>query len=72
MKATKITCDRCGATVDGFEDTLPVPGVPQKYTAGFYDVSGGYWAKFARGGEKKVCDACMHADPDYQAIYRTS
>ena len=39
-------------------------------TAGYYVVTGtGGWAEYAKPGEQFVCDACMWADPAYQAIY---
>ena len=38
-------------------------------TAGYYDVRAGGWAECAKPGEQFVCDACMWADPAYQAIY---
>jgi hypothetical protein len=54
-------CDRCKRLIEGVEgDGL---------TCGLYDVSSGYWAKFARSYETTVCDECMWADPDYIKIY---
>ena len=39
-------------------------------TGNYYSVwPGCYWNKFARPGEREVCDACMWADPAYQAEY---
>jgi len=65
MKEVTITCDRCGRLVHGIEDETSLG----KYTGGFYDVSEGQWAEFARWEEEKVCDDCMHACPKYRKIY---
>lgn len=62
IEPAPITCDRCGAKVDGFRG--------QYATAGFYDTAGqSWWARYARPGERIVCDACMWADPGYRADY---
>ncbi len=60
--AVEIVCSRCRKTVQG----MRAPGM----TGGFYDLSGnGGWAMFARPGEKRLCDACMHGSPEYQLVY---
>lgn len=65
MKDITITCDRCGKVVNGIIDET-TDGV---MTGGYYDVAKGYWSKFARWEEAKVCDACMFECPKYQEIY---
>jgi len=53
-------CSRC------HKDTgspLPDGGM----TAGYYVAAG--WPEFANPGEVYICDACMWADPRYQAVY---
>lgn len=54
-------CDRCKEPIPDFEP--PVDGM----TAGYYDVTGGYWARFANDGESVLCDRCMWSDPAYLA-----
>lgn len=54
-------CDRCKQKISGDEGAT--------FTSGFYYVSSGYWARFARPYETVVCDDCMFADPGYIAIY---
>lgn len=61
MATVTVICSRCGATVEGLWD--------EDLTAGFYDVSAGPWAAYARPGETILCDACMHANPGYQEVY---
>ena len=60
-----VYCDRCNQRVPGAYQTNTA-------TSGFYDLTPGprgknQWAKYAREGERKVCDACMWADPKYIA-----
>jgi hypothetical protein len=61
MKTVRVKCDRCKQEVEGTVDKV--------VTAGYYDVSEGYWRKFARQDERVVCDNCMYADPRYQETY---
>ena len=68
MKEITLTCDRCGKVVYGGIDEWH----GQTITAGYYDVTEGYWGKYKRWDEEKVCDACMHDDPKYKATYNTS
>jgi len=59
---SEIICDRCGNKIDGFRGEYA--------TAGFYDVTGqSWWAKYARPGERNVCDDCMWQDAGYRADY---
>ncbi len=67
-----ITCDRCNSIVEGTIDDIPVSGEKVKCTGGFYDVTEGYWNKFANEGEKRVCDSCMHSDLRYIKNYGES
>ena len=62
MNNVTIICDRCKASVEGYEGP--------EATGGFYGVrEPGPWAKYARPGETKVCDDCMWSDPGYIADY---
>lgn len=61
MKEVTITCDRCGKVVHG--------GISEDFTAGFYNVSEGYWSQYARWEEERICDDCMFKDPKYKKIY---
>jgi hypothetical protein len=57
-----VTCDRCGASIDGMRGEFA--------TAGFYDTTGqSWWSKYAKPGEHVVCDGCMWIDPQYRADY---
>jgi hypothetical protein len=56
-----VHCDRCKKSVEG--------DWSDRFTCGFYDVSGGYWAKYARPYETLVCDCCMWCSPEYIADY---
>lgn len=59
-----ITCDRCGCTIkDAAIDKQ------NNITSGYYDVSDGYWGRFARWDEYTICDKCMHSDPKYKEVY---
>jgi hypothetical protein len=65
-----VVCDRCKATVEGLRT--------MRFTGGFYEVQADLrtlditsWSRYANPGEKIVCDACMHADPRYIAVYGT-
>ena len=60
-----VYCDRCNKRVIGAFQT------PHS-TSRFYDVTPGrngknQWARYAREGERKVCDRCMWSDPKYIA-----
>ncbi len=65
MNEVTITCDRCGRVVHGLEDKTSLG----TFTAGFYDVTAGYWSAFARWEEEKVCDDCMQSCPKYKKLY---
>ena len=69
MKTVQIQCDRCKKIVDGIIGDVPLPGIPNKFIDGFYDVTTGIWKKFARYGETNLCDECMHNDPSYKETY---
>jgi hypothetical protein len=58
IKEVTARCDRCGRTVDGLHDE------ESGYTSGYY-VLYGIWEKFAREGERIICDGCMTEDPEY-------
>ena len=60
-----ITCDRCECVIEGILDAVPLSGYPSRVTGGYYDVTSGYWNKFAKEGESNVCDSCMHSDENY-------
>jgi hypothetical protein len=55
-------CDRCKQLFDGWEHE-------DGTTCGFYDVSYGDWARFARPYETVLCDECMWSDPEYVRLY---
>ena len=65
MTGFLVYCDRCHKQVrNAFRSST--------YSAGFYDVTpalGGknQWARYAREGERNVCDSCMWSDPQYIA-----
>lgn len=62
MNPQEIICDRCGAKIDGYRGEYA--------TAGFYDVTGeSWWSRYAKPGERNVCDACMLADENYCRDY---
>jgi hypothetical protein len=65
MKEVTVTCDRCGKVVHGGIDEW----MGKTITAGYYDVSEGYWSKYKRWEEEKICDECMQNDPRYKATY---
>ena len=68
MKTVKITCDRCGADVDGSIDRCPSTGAI--ITEGYYIVSeGSSWDEYQRDDEEYICDDCMHNDPEYKKLY---
>ncbi len=56
-----IHCDRCHKKVEGEWG--------EHFTSGFYDVSSGYWAKYADPWETVLCDCCMWADARYIKDY---
>lgn len=61
MAKVWVECDRCGEVVEG-----------QRFregTSGFYDVTRPHTSKYAKPGEKYVCDACMLKDESYLADY---
>lgn len=65
MSFVNFACDRCNNVYAG--------QAYENFTAGYYEVGpGSAWAKFAKPGEQKLCDNCMHSDPGYQAIYGVS
>lgn len=68
MNEVTITCNRCGKVVHGVCSETP----QGKMTGGYYDVSEGYWAQFARWEETEICDDCMFADPKYAKLYGSS
>ncbi len=68
MNEVTITCDRCGKVVRGLSYQDERFGL---ITAGFYDVTVGFWSHFARWEEELVCDECMHSCPKYKAIYNS-
>jgi hypothetical protein len=64
LTATTVTCDRCRKIVQGFRG--------HGCTSGFYERDGHPstgWGRFMNDGENRLCDACMHADPRYLALY---
>jgi hypothetical protein len=61
---TKVVCDRCLKTIDGLES---VDGSNITATGGYYKRAA--WKKFMDDNESIVCDACMHTDSRYLAIY---
>lgn len=65
-----IICDRCGATVEGIRSSFEYEGRIINTTGGFYDLTLG-WERFAKPGEKVICDKCMWADPEYGKEYAT-
>ena len=67
-----IVCDRCHKAVDG-DQVYREDGVIIA-TCGYYIVNDApeenWWARFRHSDtEGIVCDACMHADVTYIAIY---
>lgn len=65
MTYVLVYCDRCNRQV---KNAFQTP----RYTSGFYDVTSGLngknqWRRYAREGERRVCDSCMWADPKYIA-----
>ena len=54
-------CDRCGK--GSYE--ADIKEEEESITAGYYRG----WTEFTNPGELIVCDACMHADPRYIAVY---
>jgi hypothetical protein len=56
-----LHCDRCHKKFEGDEG--------EHFTAGFYIVDRGCWAKYANPFETVLCDECMWADPRYIADY---
>ena len=68
MKSIQITCDRCGIEIEGMIDRCP--STDAIITSGYYIVSeGSSWNEYQRDDEEYVCDACMHADPEYKKLY---
>lgn len=58
-------CSRCRRRVAGFRRPRA-----DRFTIGYYVVAPpAWWARFARPGERIVCDACMWVDPGYVAVY---
>lgn len=58
MKPNTVQCDRCNKLVEG---EVSIDGT----TVGYYDVSNGFWAQFARWDELILCDNCILNDPKY-------
>jgi hypothetical protein len=56
-----VKCSGCKELVEGVRGN--------GFTGGFYDVAKGEWSKFARPGEKRLCDVCMWSRPEYQLVY---
>ena len=54
-------CDRCKRVSKAVRTGIGLEG--------FFDVASGYWSKFGRLGEIKICDECMFASKPYIAIY---
>ena len=62
MDRKQQPCDRCGEAIDGFET--------DHGTMGFYRLTlPSIWARFARSGEKVICDDCMFEDERYRRDY---
>jgi hypothetical protein len=62
MRPIAFNCDRCDKEVKGF--------YTESATAGYYSVGKGRaWEPYGREGEIYVCDACVHAMPEYKAAY---
>lgn len=70
MTVIRFHCDRCHQSVEG--------AFSANGTTGFYDVSqpdemtgypGGSWKAYGLANETFVCDYCVHAMPEYQAVY---
>jgi hypothetical protein len=57
-KTLYLACCRCRKGIV----TEKMDGV----TAGYYDMSNGYWSKYAKNGERILCDHCMQSDPAYK------
>lgn len=70
MPNVTVTCDRCKQQIDGIREPAdPATGFVGA-TGGFYETGNPEgWGKYADPGERIVCDACMHADPRYIAVY---
>lgn len=69
MKNITIQCDRCGKLVEGM---IAMKGYSDQITAGYYDVTDGFWQQFQRKNESNICDLCMWSDPNYIKIYGDS
>ena len=62
MTRVDLMCDRCKIPIHGYRD--------EGVTVGFYDVSVGYWSKFAlKIHEVNVCDQCMWNSAEYKRVY---
>lgn len=61
MTPIAFECDRCHKPVSGGYEI----DRETAFTSGYYLVDAGSWHVFARPGEIRICDACMHADPAY-------
>lgn len=59
-----IVCDRCNQVVKHAAKDCG------GYTAGYYEVADGFWHKFAKEGEVRLCDRCMWSDPKYRELFR--
>jgi hypothetical protein len=65
-----VVCDRCDKIIEGIRTP--------HFTGGFYEISydlpnlkASSWRPYVNAGEHIVCDACMHSDPRYIAVYGT-
>jgi hypothetical protein len=61
LTVVEITCSRCHRWVEGYQ--------LEDGTAGYVDVQGGRWHRYARPGETRLCDACLMDDPGYRKDY---
>jgi hypothetical protein len=57
-----VVCSRCQKQIEKSNDD-------SEFTAGYYNTSEGFWARFAEKYEKIVCDSCMWKDERYIKIY---
>ena len=55
-----IKCDRCGKSIETVEGFV--------MTSGYYNVTGYPWKIFAKNGEQKVCDECIHNSMEYKRM----
>ena len=60
MTYDTVECSECGIYLAKSEGPT---------TAGYYDVSSGQWAEYAKPGQTILCDKCMWATPGYISAY---